>query len=223
MLQLTLDPLQVRGAGHSRPVLGQAGHRPVVGHLARPGGVEPQRAAQELLDSGGGGGLGEVNEGVDGRAVPALPQQAPGAHHEADPALGHEVAHGPYEGGAGAAPHAQGPAVVLGGQAGPGHGAQQLQQPLVAVGQPEVVGGQEDRVQGAQDGVGEQGLVHAQGAAACPARPGRVVTGRPLQDVQGPVGGGALGGVGDDDGPQALPEGRVLPAQDVDGGHVLGA
>ena len=72
----------------------------------------------------------------------------------------------------------------------------------------------------------ERSAVHrALDVLAAPDRPGAAGGAGPVgggQDVQGAVDGGALGGVGDDDGPQPRPQGGELAAQDVDDGHVLG-
>ena len=84
------------------------------------------------------------------------------------------------------------------------------------MGHAHLAAGEQDGAQGAQVGVGQEHVVAAARAAggAGPAGGG--------QDVQGAVDGGALGGVGDDDGPQPRPQGGELAAQDVDDGHVLG-
>ena len=120
-------------------------------------------------------------------------------------------------GPAGARGRAQRPAVVAGGQVQPGALAQLRQEPVLTVGHAHLAAGEQDGVQGAQVGVGQEHLVAAERAAG---GAGAVGGG---QDVQGAVDGGALGGVGDDDGPHPLPQGGQLAAQYVDGGHVLGA
>ena len=107
----------------------------------------------------------------------------------------------------------------MGGQLQAGACAQVLQELVVAVGQAQVGGGEQDRVQAAQGRIGQDRVE----AAHCAAR--GVGTAGPVdthQDVKGPVGRGALGGVGDDHGPKPLPQSLQLMAQNVDGGGVLG-